>query len=586
MFEGLRKHSSSFFLVILVATVAMVFGVQWGPSSQGCNEVKLNVPFIAKVHNRTLHDAEYVSYSRLVRNLVPQYLEDNPAVAGAVRQGVLDGLIERELLAHEAENLGFHVTDAQVNDEFKQCRFFVSVGSGAESTLSVRSGLVPFPPSFCGGVGNEFDYTKFERFARRYFGRTVTDLREMMAREMLASRMREIVRSSVQVSDEEMWREYQRTHDQMAVKYIRFNLGFYRNLVHDDDQAQVDAWAAQHAEDINRQYERRRDSLRGLHREIRVRHILVKFASEPATDAQKAETRARAEAIRARIAAGEDFIRLARLYSDDPGSWRTGGELGWRQPDGDQGYVPEFTRAANALQVGGISPVTETSFGYHIIQLLGVREGDVPEAEAKRDLARTLFRDAKAAELVEAAARGALTRIAGGAEIDTVARELRAAALRDFFRGEVPATVTLAGGVTLAPVERSDLDPPELKESEQFARNGAVVNDVENGQVLVSTAFNLTAEHPLVSEPIHVGEDWFVLRFKDGSRTVATREEFARQRQELLNTTYASMLAARQRDALVQYVSRLRSEAEREGKVRIGNSPRLRAQQNEGEDDN
>ncbi len=67
----------------------------------------------------------------------------------------------------------------------------------------------------------------------------------------------------MQLSDEEMWRDYQRTHDQMAVRFIRFNLNFYRGLVRDDDAAQVEAWAGQHNEEIQRQWERRRE-LRGL----------------------------------------------------------------------------------------------------------------------------------------------------------------------------------------------------------------------------------------------------------------------------------------------------------------------------------
>ncbi|MEZ4408805.1 MAG: hypothetical protein R3A52_20380 [Polyangiales bacterium] len=61
------------------------------------------------------------------------------------------------------------------------------------------------------------------------------------------------------------------------------------------------------------------------------------------------------------------------------------------------------------------------------------------------------------------------------------------------------------------------------------------------------------------------------MRYKDNSRSTATREEFQRQRQELMATTYASMLAARQREAVVQYVTRLRQEAEHTQAVRIGN---------------
>ncbi len=577
MLEGFRKHSQSLMLIVLVASVATIFGVGFGPGAQGCQSGSLQVTYAARVWGRTLNDADFISALNSLQSFIPPFLADNPAVVGAARQGALDGLIERELLAHEAERLGMRVTEQQVSEEFRNCRFYVTVGVGAEDTIGIRSGLLPLPATMCGGVGDAFDYSVFERTARRFFRRTVSDLRVTTERELLAERMRNAVRASVQISDEELWREYQRTHDQMAVKYLRFNLAFYRNLVRDDDPEQVAAWARAHEADVTRQWERRRDSLRGLRREIRVRHILVRFP-DSATDAQKSEARAKAEWILAQLRRGGDFVRMARLYSDDPGSWRAGGELGWRQPEGAQGFVEEFTTAANALQVGGISPVTETQHGYHIIQLLGVREGDVSEADGKRDLARSLFRDARAAEMAQEAATQSLTRLRTGS-FDEAARSLNQAALREFFRGEVPEPVTVQPGVTLGPVERTDLDAPALRESELFARNGAVVSDLERGDVLTRAAFALTDAAPLVASPIRASDDWFVLRYKDGSRTVATREEFARQRQELLSTTYASMLAARQRQALVAYIARLRQEAEHANGIRIGNSPRLRAPQ-------
>lgn len=576
MFDLLQKYSSSLFLIVLVASVAMLF---WGPGTRlTASGNSLQTIYAAKVHGHTITEADLMSSLSVVPRLVPPYMQENPATPGMERQASIDGLIERELLAHEAERLGFRITEAQVNDEFRACRMYVSVGTNSAAGLGIQSGPVQFSREWCGGFGDQFDFNLFERNVRRIFRRTVPDLRQTMMREMLAQRMREAVISSVQVSDEEMWADYRRTHDQTAVRYFRFTKGFYRDLVRDDDQAAVDAWAAAHASEITEQYTRRRESLRGLHREIRVRHILVKYPAETPTDAQKAESRARAEAILTRINVGhEDFVRLARLYSDDPGSWRTGGELGWRQPDGANGYVPEFTRAANALQVNGISPLVETQFGYHIIQLLGTREGDVPEADARRDIARTLYREARATELVEAAARATQGRLAHGDAIDVVGREVKAAALREFYRGEVPAPQALTGGISLTAVERNDLDAPELKDSEAFARNGSIANDIENGQSLVVAAFNLNAEHPLAEEALHNGDDWFVLRFKDNSRTVATREEFTRQRQELLHTSYGSMLGARQQAALVEYIARLRADAEHAGKLRMGNSPRLRA---------
>lgn len=586
MFEALRRHSNSLSLIVFIATLATAFGVGWGPGSQGCQQGSLRVTHVAKVFDATLVDADYNSQRALLGQALAYQgspFGEVPGAEGMVRQGALDGLIERELLAHEATRLGMRVSENDVNEEFRQCRVYFSAGVAAENNLGVRSGPIQIRGGQCWGTGDDFDFRRFERAARTYFRRAVPDLRDAMQREMLADRMRQAVRASVQVSDEEMWREYQRTHDQMAVRYLRFSKGFYRLLARDDDADRVNTWATAHADEINRQWERRRDSLRGRPREIRVRHILVRYP-DGATDAQKAEARAKAEAIRARVVAGEDFVRLARLYSEDPGSWREGGELSWRQPDGPQGYVPEFTRAATALQVGQTSPVTETSYGVHIIQLLGTREGDVSEADGKRELARTLYREAFAEEQARAAAQAALGRVRGGADIATVGREVKEAATREFYRGEVPAAQTLAGGVTLAPVERSELEVPELKDSETFARNGSVVSDVQDDAVLTSAAFALTDAAPLVAEPVHAGEDWFVMRYKDNSRSTATREEFQRQRQELMATTYASMLAARQREAVVQYVTRLRQEAEHTQAVRIGNSPRLQQGRTEEEE--
>lgn len=571
MFEGLRRHSNSFLMLILVASVAMVFGVSWGPgnSQAGCNRESLRVNFIARVRDRTLIDADYVSARKFASQMVPVSASENPAIEVSLREGVLNGLIERELLAQEAERLGMRVTDEMVNEQFRACRFYFSVGTQAESVLR-RSGPVEFPRTLC-GTATEFQYPLFERSVRRLFGRTVSDLRESMKREMLADRMREMVRASVSISDEEMWQEYQRTHDQLVVKYLRFNLAFYRTLVRDDDAAAVDAWARAHAEDVTREWQRRRDSLQHLPRQIRVRHILVKFPDD-ATDAQRAEAQTRAQAIHAQIVAGGDFVRLARLYSEDDGSWRAGGELGWSQPDR---YVAEFSAAATALQPNGVSAPVRTQYGWHVIQLLGTREGDVAEADGKREIARTLYRESQAATLAREAATTALGRVRAGA-LDAVGRELRAAALRDFYRGEVPAPTPLAGGISLAAVERTDLGAPEVAESEAFSRNGSVASDVPNPEQLTSIAFTLDERNPLVSAPVKVGDDHFIMRFKDGSRVRATREEFARQRGELLRTTYGSMLAVRQNLALVRYINRTRQVAERERAVEVGNSPRLR----------
>lgn len=71
--------------------------------------------------------------------------------------------------------------------------------------------------------------------------------------------------------------------------------------------------------------------------------------------------------LRERVLQGESFTMLATLYSQDPGSSRKGGELGFFSR-GDM--VGEFESAAFALKPGEVSPIVETSYGFHIIQLI------------------------------------------------------------------------------------------------------------------------------------------------------------------------------------------------------------------------
>lgn len=102
---------------------------------------------------------------------------------------------------------------------------------------------------------------------------------------------------------------------------------------------------------------------------ISARHVLVSFAGGSRAASYVTRTREeafqRASEVRERALAGEDFAELAREYSDDRGSAQAGGDLG--EFTRSQ-MVKPFADAAFALEPGGVSPVIESEFGFHVIQ--------------------------------------------------------------------------------------------------------------------------------------------------------------------------------------------------------------------------
>lgn len=102
---------------------------------------------------------------------------------------------------------------------------------------------------------------------------------------------------------------------------------------------------------------------------VRASHILFSTRNAESnaelSDAQKSAKHKTAEDVLKRARAGEDFAKLAKEYSEDPGSKDKGGE--YQFPRGQM--VPEFEAAAFSLKTNEVSDLVTTQFGYHIIKL-------------------------------------------------------------------------------------------------------------------------------------------------------------------------------------------------------------------------
>jgi parvulin-like peptidyl-prolyl isomerase len=102
---------------------------------------------------------------------------------------------------------------------------------------------------------------------------------------------------------------------------------------------------------------------------LTIRHILVSTGNRTEEQARK-----RAEEILQKVRSGADFAKLAKEFSDDPGSKQNGGSLG-AIPRSQVAalFVPEFAKAVEALQPGQVSDLVKTQYGFHIIRLDGVK---------------------------------------------------------------------------------------------------------------------------------------------------------------------------------------------------------------------
>ncbi|WDF55639.1 peptidylprolyl isomerase [Mucilaginibacter sp. KACC 22063] len=107
-----------------------------------------------------------------------------------------------------------------------------------------------------------------------------------------------------------------------------------------------------------------KDSLPSFNKEVEVGVI----SFNPTLNKEEKEmSKEKAEELRARVKKGEDFATLARLYSQDPGSAPQGGDLGFNERGT---FVKEFSAMAFRLKAGELSPVFETDYGFHFLQVI------------------------------------------------------------------------------------------------------------------------------------------------------------------------------------------------------------------------
>ncbi len=391
-----RKALQVGLLVVIAAFIGslFVFGTRGmggdGPVSDAVATVNgESIPF-DRYQRR--YQAYMDAYAQMYRDRFSAELAERLGL----QQQVVNDLVQEALIVQRAHRGGLEVSDEELNAQIQAVPGFQENG--------------------------RFTLRRYQEFLRRR-GTGAAQFEADVRRELTRLKVEGAVRSGVKVAPGEVEQAYALRREEVRAAWALVELAPILSAASATDQ-ELTAYLTAHPEEF-REPERRRiqyvtlaqkDFVKEVPatdvekyysdhakefdapRQARAAHVLVRV---PETGGSEAEDKARAKVadVIRRARAGEDFAKLARELSEDPGSAPKGGDLGL-VTQGEM--VPEFERGLFALKKGEISaePV-RTPFGFHAIKAIELKEGG---RRPLKDVAGAI-RDQLAAEAADRAAR-------------------------------------------------------------------------------------------------------------------------------------------------------------------------------------
>ena len=381
--DSLETHK--WFWYTILGALAVVFAA-WGAYGL----VNLNfggASWAAKVNGQTISlQAARDAWERAQPQIAEQYGTGLSSRRRTQLQNqVLQGLIENALITQRTEQLGYRVTEADLIAAIRAEPAFQVAGKysaqAAEDALANANISLPqFESELAGELRTEqlidgirsSDFLTPSEIARAQA--LQSEQREVQYALFPASRYRSnapIGPAAIEAYYEAHKARY-RIPESVELRYGELTL------------AQVEAAEKVSAAALHAAYEKHLSQF-VTPEQREASHILIQFGKNPAAALAKAKR------ILALARSGKSFAALARKYSQDPGSARQGGNLGWV---GRHDFVKPFADALFAIpKVGDIVGPIKTQYGYHIIRLDGIRPSHTETfAQAKPVLLRQVRR--------------------------------------------------------------------------------------------------------------------------------------------------------------------------------------------------
>lgn len=461
MRQNLKALSISLWVVI-AAFIGTTFLV-WGKGSITGGDSAA----VATVNGEEIpldrYQRRYQAYLDFYRQLYRERFTAELAERLGLPQLALDDLILEALIVQRARAEGLHVSDNELRAQIEAIRAFQRDG----------------------------------RFSRERYLRVLRDNRQEPAsfeddlrRELTRKKAEEAIRAGIKVSEAELRQAYELRREKVRAAWVLVELAPFLAQV-GASEAEIQAYLKDHEVEFKRPerrrvqhvmmtlkafprqvsdaeveayYKEREKEFERPHR-IRAAHILVRVPEVGGSEAEQ-KSRAKAEEAIRRAKAGEDFAKLAREISEDPGSAGSGGDLGFVA----RGELhSSFEQPLFALKKGEISPEpVRTPYGYHAIKVSDVQE------DGKRPL-KEVAAQIKERLQAERSDRAALAKAEEAKPLLQAAKDFVAEARK---LGLEPKEATVARGEPLEGVGRD----PGVEESAFSLAVGGTSNPLKTGE--------------------------------------------------------------------------------------------------------
>jgi peptidyl-prolyl cis-trans isomerase D len=519
MLDFLRRSSTSIFAWLILGLLAAAFGLSFGLPS---DSLTFGPSPIVKVSGEKIGDEEYRFQFNLIRRVVRVPKDPRFQQLMGFKEEVLEAAVEREILAQAADDLGLAATTRDAED------------------LVANGHLIVMGETFDWLGDMAFDYQIFTNAHLRSLQVSENKYLELQRKEFLARTLRDLLASSVTVSDGELRTLYEARGNRLSLEYARYESREYAQRV-DPSAEEIRAWIEDHGDALRLEYEAQGSRFSKLPEQVRLWVIEV---PKGADEDSAAAARSTIEDAAAGLKRGEDFRTLARRTSKHDTA-PTGGDFGWVSVGSGSGLDPGVDERLGTLEPDRPSDILEGEGSFFIIRVTGKRSGDVPAEDAFLELAEEAIKAARGKELARSAAEEDLSKLAAG-------------------QGK-PEVFSVLGGVeNLGIVEGGEDEATRpraaLRETGPFSKSDPIPG-LGPMPDLVAAAWETEPGGPMLETLYEVGEDFVIAGLAEKMAT--TDEEFHEVRPQL----YAEAVERKGASVTARWAARRCLEAKAKGAV-------------------